>query len=633
MSIRSTRTAAAWVAGAGAFWGVFIAASAVLLGSNSLLAMDALLVVAAGASAIALLRSTTLSLEGADVVYRSGRKEQRLPRGEIAGCALGNGAWAFTDVSGTRLLTLTAARFNEADVADFCTHAGIKTSGPSQRPVDRLRRDVSSAKLNRAFGAGLAVLFTAAAGGLIYAQYNSRLLRDEYLAAPVCQPGQSGAGTSCRQQAKATVTSVDQHTGGNTLHLAVTGGGNYIAWLDDPTPNAGDVVDVELWDGDVRLVEGRQTARNPTTDPNLNDAPLAAIPGVIALVCLGVAVLGQYQLVHARASLRIALGPEVAMATPVQKVRPDTVLAAAGLPPCGIQHQPKEQFFAHLDLKRELNGAAILAVIVAIPVALFVWIAILASNIWWAAPAALGVLFLGEQMVELWRCNRDGGIYADDLHVAKIETSFLWFLKRKVYDRKSVLEVRLAGGVLTVVGVDGSTLFYSGLISDADEKRFADFVGGRVVEEKKAPVPDALAVPPVKTPEGVLPLSYRRAAGLLQAIGGLLFFLGIVNLVIRVPSAPADRRVFTLELVLAITVYGALLMAAGFWLARGMPASRELALYATGLATVAVLVSVWMITGSLAASAGFGALFVPIFALVAYWLRQPLARGEAPSPR
>ena len=632
MTIRSTRTAALWVAGAGTFWSVFVGASTLLLGGpKPLLGLVALLVVASAASTVALLTPMSLSLDGDDVVYRTGRKEKHVPRPEIAGCALGNQVWVFSDASGTQLLTLPATRFKDTDVAAFCSQAGISLSGPSQRPADRLRRDISSARLTRGFSIGLAVVLTAAAGGLIYAQYNSQLLLKEYLAAPVCGAGQSGGGTGCRQEASATVTSVDQHTGGNTLHLALAGGGNYIAWLDNPTPAKGDVVDVEVWNADVRKVNERTTGNNPTTDPNLHDAPLAAVPGVLALVCLGVGLVTHYQLVHARAALRIALGPEVAMATPVQKVRPDTALAAAGLPPCGIQHQPKEQFFAHLDLKKELNGAAILAVIVAIPVAFFVWIAILVSNIWWAAPAALGVLFLAEQMVELWRCNRDGGIYADDLHVAKIETSFLWFLKRKVYDRKSVLEVRLAGGVLTVVGVDGSTLFYSGLISDADQKRFADFVGGRVVEETKAPVPDALAVPPVKTPEGVLPLSYRRAAGLLQAIGGLCFVLGLVNLAIRVPAAPPDKRALTLGLVLAIAAYGALYLAAGIWLARGMPASRELALYGTGAATAAVLVAIWLVSGSLAGIAIFGVLFVPIYALVAYWLREPLPKRDAPA--
>lgn len=630
MTIRSTRTAATWVAGAGAFWSVFIGASVLLLGGpKSLLGLDALLVLAATGSALALLRPMTLSVEGTDVVYRSGRKEQRIPRGQIAGCALANGVWAFSDASGARLLTLNATRFDEADVADFCAQAGISLSGPSQRPVDRLRRDISSAKLNRGFGIGLAVVLTAAAGGLIYAQYNSQLLLQEYQAAPVCRPGQTGGGTSCRLEAKATVTSVDQHTGGNTLHVVLAGGATYRAWVDDPTPNTGDVVDVEVWDGDVRLVNGRKSGNNPTTDPNLKDAPLAAIPGVLALVCLGAGVFGQYQLVHARVALRMALGPEVGMAAPVERVRPDSALAAAGLPPCGIQHQPKEQFFAHYDRKKELSGVAILAVIVAIPVALFVFLAVAFSTIWWAAPAALGVLFFAEQLVELWRTGRDGGIYADDLHVAKIETSFLWFLRPKTYDRKSILEIRIAAGVLTVVGVDGSTLFYTGLISATDQQRFADFVGGRVVQEVPPPHADPLAVPPTKTPEGVLPLSYRRAAGLLLAIGGLLLGLGVVNAAIRIPSTPADRRALIVEVLVLLIVYGALYLGAGLLLARGLPGSREIAQYGGAAATVAVLVALWLFSGSLAAMAIFTVLFVPIYALVAYWLREPLPKRES----
>lgn len=600
-------------------------------GPKPLLGMAALLVFVSIGSTLALLRPMSLSLEGAEVVYRSGRKEQRIPRSEIAGCALANGVWAITDTSGARLLALNATRFNDADVAGFCGQAGISMSGPSQRPVDRLRRDISSAKMTRAFGIGLAVVLAAAAGGLIYAQYNSRLLLQEYLAAPACQPGQTGDTTSCRLEAKATVTSVDQHTGGNTLHVVLAGGATYRAWVDDPTPNTGDVVDVEVWDGDVRLVNGRKSGNNPTTDPNMNDAPLAAIPGVLALVCLGSAVVGEYQLVQGRAALRIAMGPEVGMAAPVQRIRPDSVLSAAGLPPCGIQHQPKEQFFAHFDRKQELNGVAIMAVIVAIPVAIFLWIAFAFSSIWWAIPAALGVLFFAEQLVELWAGNRHGGIYADDLHVAKIEANFFWHMRRQVYDRKSIFEVRLANGVLTVVGIDGSTLFFTSLVSEVDQQRFADFVGGRVVKESPAPVPDALAVPPTKTPEGVLPLSYRRAAGLLQAIGGLLFVLGIVNLAIRVPAAPPDKRALILGIVLSIAVYGVLYVAAGFWLARGMPVSRELALYGTGAATAGVLVALWLVTANPAAIAIFGVLFVPIYALVAYWLREPLQKRDSPA--
>lgn len=629
MTIRSTRTTGAWIAGAGAFWSVFIGASALLLGGpKSLLALDALLVLIAASSALALLRPMTLSVEGTDVVYRSGRKEQRIPRAEIARCSLVNQAWAFSDASGAQLLSLNAVRFNAGDVADFCAQAGISLSGPSQRPVDRLRRDMSSAKLNRGFGIGLAVVLTAAAGVLVYAQYNSRLLLEEYQAAPVCQPGQAGGGTSCRLEAKATVTSVDQHTGGNTLHLAVAGGGDYRAWVDDPTPVAGDVVDVEVWNGDVRLVNDRKTGNNPTTDPNLNDAPLAAIPGVLALVCLGAGVVGQYQLVHARVALRMALGPGVGMAAPVERVRPDGVLAAAGLPPCGIQHQPKEQFFAHFGRKQELNGAVILAVIVAIPVAIFVALAFLFSSIWWAIPAAVGVLFYGEQLVELWAGNRHGGIYADDLHVAKIETSFLWFVRPKTYDRKSILEIRLNSAVMTVVGVDGSTLFRSGLISDADRRRFADFVGAPVVEESRPPQADVLAVPPAKTPEGVLPLSYRIAAGFLQAVGGLLLGLGVVNAALRLPTTPADRRLLIVELLALLIVYGAFYLGAGLLLARGLRGSREIALYGGVTVTAAVLVALWLFSGSLAAVATFTVLFAPIYVLVAYWLREPLPKAK-----
>ncbi|HET7467923.1 MAG TPA: hypothetical protein VFL29_14790 [Candidatus Dormibacteraeota bacterium] len=618
---------AAWVAGAGVGWGVLIAVSAFLIGTPQLLSIDALLVVVAGASAVALLRTMTLSLEGNDVVYRAGSKEKRIPRADIAGCTLANGVWAFTDSAGARLLTLNAVRFNEADVAAFCNQAGISLSGPSQRPVDRLRRDVSSAKWTRGLGIGLGVVLAAAVVGMLYAQYYTQQTLKQYLAAPVCGEGQT-PNARCKLEGTATVTSVDQYTGGRTLHLRLAGGGDYRAWLDNPTPNTGDVVDVEVWNGDVRLVNGRKTGTNPTTDPNLNLGALPIVPGLFALVCLGTAAAGQYQLVHARAALRIALGPEAGMAAPVQRVRPDSVPAGVGLPPCGVHHQPKEQFFAHYDRKEEMSGAAILAVIVAIPVAIFIGLAFAFSSIWWAIAAVVGVLFYGEQLIELWAGSRNGGIYADDLHVAKIEANFFWHMRRTVYDRKSILEIRLSNAAMTAVGVDGSTLFLSSLISKADRRRFADFVGGRVVEDAP-PQADALAVPPTRTPEGVLPLSYRRAAGLLQAIGGLLLGLGVVNAAVRIPSTPADRRTLIVELLVLLIVYGALYLGAGLLLARGLPASREMALYGGGAATVGVLVALWLVSGNLGAVAFFAVLFVPIFLLVAYWLRQPLPRRDA----
>ncbi len=49
---------------------------------------------------------------------------------------------------------------------------------------------------------------------------------------------------------------------------------------------------------------------------------------------------------------------------------------------------------------------------------------------------------------------------------------------RKVYERKSVLQCNVDdNGMLTVVGVDGSTLFWTGALARKDVKGFVTFVG------------------------------------------------------------------------------------------------------------------------------------------------------------
>ena len=630
MTVSGSRQTAAIIGLAVAGWSVVLAASGLLMGQPRFLLLVAPLV-PLGIVAVAMqARPMTLAFDGSDVVYRVMSSEKRIAKTEIAQCALVGQLWVFSDSAGAQLLAVPTARFDQAGMTALCATAGITLQAPDVRPIDQLRKEVRSGKWNRALAVGMLLLLVAGMAGAAYAQYSSREDLRRYRAAPVCTSTAPADTSTCRLELQAVVKTVDSHSSGATLHLSLTGiAGDYIAFVDYPAPNRGDTVQAELWNGEVRQVNGQPTGNNPTSSNNLDLSGAIAVIGLFALMGLIYAAISQYQLMRAATGLSHALNVAGLGDDRVQRLNPEGRVGATGLPPCGIQHQPKEQFFAHFDSKKELSGAAILAVIVAIPTAVFVSLAIAFSTIWWAGPAALGVLFYAEQMVELWRGNRDGGIYADDLHVAKIETSFLWYLTRKTYDRKSILEVRLASGVLTVVGVDGSTLFSTGLISDADQRRFADFVGGHVVEESPPSQADALAVPPTRTPEGVLPLSYRRAAGLLQAIGGLLLGLGVVNAAVRLPSTPTDRRIFTLELLAALVVYGAIYLVAGLMLARGRPASRELALYGGGTATAGVLVGLWLATTNPAAVAIFAVLFIPIYALVAYWLRQPLPKREA----
>jgi hypothetical protein len=297
---------------------------------------------------------------------------------------------------------------------------------------------------------------------------------------------------------------------------------------------------------------------------------------------------------------------------------------AHGELPSGRTREAPEraEFFAHEDWRQELTGAAVLLVIVAVPVGFFIVLAVYFSPLVWGALAGAGIAFYAYQLFEVWLSHRHGGVFADGLHVGKIDVAWLR-VRRKVFDRKSVHEVRLTNGVLTVVGVDGKTLFSSGLLSAADRQRFADFVGGRVVEPE-APPPDPLAVAPVRTPEGVLPLSVRRAAGLLQVVGGLLVGLGVLNIPLRLPTLPESRWGFALELLGVLVAYGAIYLAFGIRLARGLPRSREMALYGTWVATAAALLALYLVSQFLPAAVMFAAIFLPICALVAYWLREPL---------
>src|SRR5260370_660416 len=144
-----------------------------------------------------------------------------------------------------------------------------------------------------------------------------------------------------------------------------------------------------------------------------------------------------------------------------------------------------------------MTGLLVASVISAVVVGFLVLLALNISVPIFGAIAALGLAWYGIQTIGLWREWRAGGVFADELHVGKITTtSVTGRLVRKVYERTSVLQCNVHGTLLTVVGVDGSTLFRTGLLAPRDIDAFAAFVGRRTVVEEQPVQPDPIAAPP-----------------------------------------------------------------------------------------------------------------------------------------
>jgi hypothetical protein len=348
--------------------------------------------------------------------------------------------------------------------------------------------------------------------------------------------------------------------------------------------------------------------------------------GLFAAITFGLAVWSHLQVLSARAALRAAAVADSGSAGPVQAVHPDAPIDAAGLPPCGIDHHPKEVFFAHWDPKAERTGTVIAFVIAAVVLAVLVLLAMNISVPIFGGIAALGLTWFGLQLVGQRREMRAGGVFADDLHVGKITTSnVIARLVRKVYDRSSVLQCNVDGLQLTVVGVDGSTLFWTGGLAPKDIDRFVAFVGRPEVVAEHPVQPDAIAAPPLVTPLGVLPLNVRRAAGVMQTLGGLMLALGVFNL-IKLPGLSPVLRMHLLEVLAAMVLYGGAMVWLGWRLARGRPNGREAALIGGGIATVLLFVAeVVFYTGpfDLPLFAILDVVALAIYGLVFYWLRKP----------
>ena len=624
MTIRGSRRPAATIGLAVSFWVIALGVSAVLLSQPSILLLAAFLAVIAPLPVVLLLRPISLTVDGVDLVYRFGGRDTRVAGTDIADCAQVGQAWVFSGADGAQLLTLPASRFSQSDVAAFCKQAGLNLQALQvQLPVDRLRGRVTSAKWTRALGLILALILVGAAGWAIWASNGAQDTLNLYRAAPLCAAGVHDT-PRCRLQAQARVTSTKDYTSSTTLHVTLTEfGGDYITSINKPeAPKTGDLVNVEVWRGNVTRLNEKATADNPEVSPNLNLNGVVAVIGLFAAICFGVAVAGQWQVRSARGRLRAAAVAESGGAGPVEAIHPDAAPAAAGLPPCGIAHHPKDVLFVHWDPKAERTGTIIAFVIAVIVLAVLGALMYYVSVPIFGSIAALGLAWFGLNLFGEWRERRAGGVFADDLHVGKLTTSNGRWV-RKVYDRSSVLECNIkVGPSLTVVGVDGSTLFWTGALSSADIDRFVAFLGCKVVREAPPVQPDPFAAPPVRTPLGVLPLRIRRAAGLMQAAGGLMLGLGVIN-VPRFLGMSAGLRTQGLELLASFLIYGAVMTGLGLLLARGLPHSREAALVGGGVAAIFLPLASFVIYANPVVSAVFAALTVTAYGLVFYWLREP----------
>jgi hypothetical protein len=624
VTIQGSRRTAAAIAGAGVFWVIVLGLSALLLRQPTLLLFVALLALIFPLPVVLLLRPITLRFDGADLIYRFGGRETRVGGKDVAKCAQVGQAWVFSGADGAQLLTLPATRFSQSDVAAFCKQAGLNLQAPTvQLPVDRLRGSINSAKWTRVFGLILGVILVAAAG---LALWSSRAAQDNlrsYKAAPACTTVLDDTSI-CRLQTQGRVTSTQESTSTRTLLVTLTEtGANYFATINkSEAPLTGEVVNVEVWRANVTRLNEQDTVDNPEVNPNLNLNGVVAVIGLFAAIGFGVAVVGHVQVIRGREALRTAAAAESGSAGPVQAVHPEASVAAIGLPHCGIAHHPEEELFVHWDPKAERTGTIIAFVIAVIVLAILGALMYYVSVPIFGGIAAIGLAWFGLNLFGEWRERRAGGVFADDLHVGKLTTSNGRWV-RKVYDRSSVLECNIAvGPTLTVVGVDGSTLFWTGAITAADMDRFVAFIGCKVNRETPPAQPDPIAAAPIRTRLGVLPLRVRRAAGLMQAAGGLMVGLSLINIP-RMAGLSGQLRVQGLELLASFAIYGLVMVALGLALAQGMAHSREAAVVGGGVAAIFLPVASFVIYANPVVSAVFAALTVTAYGLVFYWLQEP----------
>jgi hypothetical protein len=136
MTIKSSKTAAAAIA---LLSGVVLA-FLILVGLRpkqpALLALGGLFTALVVVTMLFLMRQTSLTLDGADLVYRVGGRERRTPRDTVSNCAVIGRRWVFTDAAGARVFSLPVLLFNEADLATFCNKVGIRGFAAPLGPVE-----------------------------------------------------------------------------------------------------------------------------------------------------------------------------------------------------------------------------------------------------------------------------------------------------------------------------------------------------------------------------------------------------------------------------------------------------------------------------------------------------------------
>lgn len=606
------------------------AVAALLMSDAGLLRLVGLCAVPLGLAALAFLLPISLTDEGGELVLRSTGKTTRVRTTDIARCAQVGARWIFSDASGAQLLSLPGLRFDAADVAALCQAARIEFQGPSLQPVDKLRAAVRSAWGWIVIGLVVVIFFGGLAVVIYFLQTGARDTLSRYHAAPLCSR-LNPASASCRTQAQARVVAATPDRSEIKVDLAVEGAGTYTAWLRNQTaPNVDTTVDVELWNGKVTVIDGKETIDNPEQNPNLTEQNLFGVLGLFILAGLAALGYGWLALSRTRSKLRQAAAVATGFTGSVHQVHPDMSIPGAALPPCGVAHYPKEVLYLPWDRSLYRKGV-ISALVVALPiVAVLILLAILVSAPIFGTLAALGVGYLALDMFGDWRARKVSGVFADDLHVGKI-SSANGRIVRKVFDRKAVLEC-VSGTRFSVVGVDGSTLFWATLLTDTEIDQFVQFVGCRLVNDKPAQQPDSIAVAAIPTPIGVLPLRVRRAAGVMQSAAGLVIGLSIINIPLLLPRIPAERRLFSVELLASLLLYGAIYFLLGWRLAKGRPWSREASLIGGAGATGFLVVSMLLIGLTFQELAVFAGMALGLYALIFYWLREPMIRPTSPPP-
>src|SRR5260370_31705058 len=168
----------------------------------------------------------------------------------------------------------------------------------------------------------LAVILLGAAGWALWASHVAQDTLTSYGAAPPCAAGVHDT-TSCRLQAQARVTSTKDYTSSTTLHVTLTEyGGDYIASINKPAAaKTGDLVNVEVWRGNVTRLNEEATGDNPEVSPNLNLNGIVAVIGIFVAICFGVAVAGEVRPRSARRGPLAAAQAEGGLARPMPALR------------------------------------------------------------------------------------------------------------------------------------------------------------------------------------------------------------------------------------------------------------------------------------------------------------------------